>query len=31
MKISNRDYTPEFRELAVKRVLDGKSIGLVAK
>ena len=31
MKIPNREYTPEFRELAVKRVRDGKSIGSVAK
>jgi transposase len=31
MKIPNRDYTPEFRELAFKRVRDGKSISAVAK
>jgi len=30
-KIPNQEYTPEFKELAVKRVKDGLSIGAVAK
>jgi len=31
MKIPKQEYTPEFRELAVKRVKAGQSIGAVAK
>lgn len=31
MKIPKVDYTPEFRELAVKQVKSGQSIGAVAK
>ncbi len=31
MKIPKQEYTPEFRELAVKRVKEGQSIGAVAK
>jgi transposase len=31
MKIPKREYTPEFRELAVKRVNAGQSIVAVAK
>ena len=30
-KIPNQEYTTEFREVAVKRVKDGLSIGAVAK
>ena len=30
-KIPKRDYTIEFKELAVKRVKDGQSAGAVAK
>jgi transposase len=30
-KIPNQEYTTEFKELAVKRVKDGLSIGAVAK
>ena len=30
-KIPKQEYTPEFRELAVKRVKAGLSIGAVAK
>ena len=30
-KIPKREYTTEFRELAVKRVKDGQSAGAVAK
>ncbi len=30
-KIPKQAYTPEFRELSVKRVQSGQSIGLVAK
>ena len=31
MKIPKREYTTEFKELAVKRVRDGQSLGAVAK
>jgi len=31
MKIPKQEYTTEFKELAVKRVKDGLSIGAVAK
>ncbi len=31
MKIPKQEYTPEFREMAVKRVNEGQSIGAVAK
>ena len=31
MKISQREYTTEFKELAVKRVKAGQSAGAVAK
>jgi transposase len=31
MKIPKQEYTPEFRELAVRRVKEGQSIGTVAK
>ena len=31
MKIPKRDYTTEFKELAVKRVKSGQSAGVVAK
>jgi len=31
MKISKREYTTEFKELAVKRVKAGQSAGAVAK
>lgn len=31
MKIPKQEYTPEFREMAVKRVKEGQSIGTVAK
>ena len=31
MKIPKQEYTPEFRELAVKRVKAGQRIGAVAK
>ena len=30
-KIPKREYTVEFKEQAVKRVKDGKSVGAVAK
>jgi transposase len=30
-KIPKREYTAEFKEQAVKRVKDGKSVGAVAK
>ena len=30
-KIPKREYTTEFKELAVKRVKDGQSAGVVAK
>ncbi len=30
-KIPKREYTAEFKEQAVKRVKDGKSVGVVAK
>lgn len=30
-RIPNQEYTPEFKELAVKRVQSGLSIGAVAK
>ncbi len=30
MKIPKQEYTPEFREMAVKRVNEGQSIGVVA-
>lgn len=30
-RIPKREYTPEFRELAVKRVKTGQSIGAVAR
>ena len=30
-KIPKREYTTEFKELAVKRVKDGQSAGAVAK
>jgi transposase-like protein len=30
-KIPKREYTPEFRELAIKRVQAGQSIDAVAK
>jgi len=30
-KIPKQDYTPEFRELAVKRVKAGQSVGAVTK
>lgn len=30
-KIPNPEYTPEFRELAVKRVKSGQSVGAVAR
>lgn len=30
-KIPKQEYTPEFRELAVKRVKSGQSIGAVAR
>ena len=31
MKIPKQEYTDEFKELAVKRVKDGQSVGAVAK
>ena len=31
MKIPKQEYTVEFKELAVKRVKDGQSVGAVAK
>ena len=31
MKIPKQEYTPEFRELAVKRVKAGQSVGTVAR
>jgi transposase len=31
MKIPRQSYTPEFKELAVKRVKDGQSFSSVAK
>ncbi len=31
MKIPKREHTPEFRELAVKRVKEGRTIGAVAR
>jgi transposase len=31
MKIPKQEYTPEFREMAVKRVKEGQSVGSVAK
>jgi len=31
MKIPKQEYTAEFKELAVKRVKDGQSVGAVAK
>ena len=31
MKISKQAYTAEFKELAVKRVKDGQSVGKVCK
>ena len=31
MKLSKQAYTPEFKELAVKRVKDGQSIGTVVR
>ena len=31
MEITKREYTAEFKELAVKRVKSGQSIGVVAK
>lgn len=31
MKIPKQEYTPEFRELAVKRVRAGQTIGTIAK
>jgi transposase len=31
MKIPKQEYTPEFREMAVKRVKEGQSISTVAK
>lgn len=30
-KIPKREYTPEFKELAVKRVKAGQSVGAVAR
>ena len=30
-KIPKQEYTPEFRELAVKRVKSGQTVGAVAK
>lgn len=30
-KLPKQAYTPEFRELAVKRVKSGQSVGVVAK
>ena len=31
MKIPKQEYTPEFRELAVKQVKEGQTAGAVAK
>lgn len=31
MKIPKQEYTPEFRELAVKRVKSGQPVSAVAK
>ena len=31
MKIPKQEYTPEFRELAVKRVKAGQTVGSIAK
>ncbi len=31
MKIPKQEYTPEFRELAVKRVKVGQTVGAVAR
>lgn len=31
MKIPKQEYTTEFKELTVKRVKDGQSVGAVAK
>ena len=31
MKIPKQEYTPEFREMSVKRVRDGLSVGAAAK
>ena len=31
MKIPKQEYTAEFKELTVKRVRDGQSVGAVAK
>ena len=31
MKIPKQEYTPEFRELAVKRVKAGQTVGAVAR
>lgn len=31
MKIPKQEYTAEFKELAVKRVKDGQSVGAVAR
>ena len=31
MKIPKPEYTTEFRELAVKRVKDGQTVGSVAR
>ena len=31
MKIPKQEYTPEFRELAVKRVKAGQTVGAIAK
>ena len=31
MKIPKQEYTAEFKELAVKRVRDGQTVGAVAK
>ncbi len=31
MKIPKQEYTPEFREMVVKRVKEGQSIGAVAR
>ena len=31
MKIPKQAYTPEFKELAVKRIKDGQSVSMVGK
>ena len=31
MKIPKQEYTTEFKELTVKRVKDGQSVGAIAK